>query len=263
MTTLVDAGGITPNGEPNILPAALGTARAADLPTGAELGDWNTATETMTWRAAARARLPIADLNASLQRMVFVAETRRSTDRESHGVVTTYGTSLRLLVTVAAQSLDFSLTLPAVAAKAELNMLQASTRLSVTGFVDDAVGRLLPKLTVFDVDAYVKYLEAVNQVQEYVVSHSQSIRPVVLARVNVKSSPVDLGSLTATFRAIRLIADGRSVNDALRALRDAPPDWADVVKEIYEQFDPDAGPDDRPRGHVRDEAQDWLDKLSR
>ncbi|MEP5624766.1 MAG: hypothetical protein ABJP82_19535, partial [Hyphomicrobiales bacterium] len=92
-----------------------------------------------------------------------------------------YGTAVRLSVVIIGKKLDVALTLPNIAATAQISNLQARISLSVDGYVGP-LGNLLPAPAKLNVENLEVYTSAFKSIQEIVFGPEGStfIAPTLL-----------------------------------------------------------------------------------
>ena len=226
--------------------------------TEADLTSWEIYEELVEYGAAVRMNLPVAKVDAKLDRQVLVRDVMRyATVRrgdESHD----YGVAIRLVVTVAAAKIDGELTLPVIAAKAELGMLSASARLRVIGYRNNDIGGMLPDFARLDVGNYGKYTEASDNIRAFIAKNKSFIFPVLLRTVEKPSSnEADLLQAVSRARALRAVANREPLDDVVRNSRDAWPEFASAVTEAYKNLAPGISDTDRPTKAQADAARRW------
>jgi hypothetical protein len=91
-----------------------------------------------------------------------------------------YGVSIRVLLEIFSDKLDFNLSLPTIAAKVELGVVRASSQLLIRGYAGD-ISASLPSWQSFDVDSYADYQKSVNELQHKILGDSANIRPELLS----------------------------------------------------------------------------------
>jgi len=91
-----------------------------------------------------------------------------------------YGVAIRVLLEIYDNQLDGDLTLPVVAAKAQLGVVSASAQLLLYGYTGD-LSDTLPNWQSFDVDSYADYLKSVSVLQGKVFGDPSKMRPVLLS----------------------------------------------------------------------------------
>ena len=129
---------------------------------------------------AAKLGFPIASMSTDDKLIVMLYGVTRHADVVDNGHTYRYGAAIRVLLEIYSEELDGDLTLPVVAAKAQLGAVSASAQLLVYGYVGD-LAQELPSWQSFDVNSYADYLKAVSAVQRQVFRDTAKIRPVLLS----------------------------------------------------------------------------------
>ena len=91
-----------------------------------------------------------------------------------------YGVAIRVLLEIYSAELEGDLTLPVVAAKAELGAVSASAQLLVYGYTGNLTQEL-PSWQSFDVNSYADYLKSVSDLRSQVLKDTANIKPVLLS----------------------------------------------------------------------------------
>lgn len=121
----------------------------------------------------------------------LVQEAKRfcvqTTDRDRR---VEYGTAVRLSVAVLSSDFNIALTLPNIAAKAQLNDIHARIALSVDGYVGP-LGELLPAPDNLNVENLAVYTTAFKAIQALVFGNTglDYISPTLLGYEDFKSDP--------------------------------------------------------------------------
>jgi hypothetical protein len=226
-------------------------------PAAADLENWQIRDDQLTYDAALKMNLPIATVDASFSRRVVLRDICRYTERTAGNVVTVWGVAVRLTVTVWSAKLDGRLTLPMVAAQAQLGMVNTSADLRILGFKNNEVGKLLPKFETLDVGSYGEYTKASDAVVAFISKRESNIVPVVLK--TFEKPPPKKERLTQAIgsaRATRFIARRKPLREALDSTS-AWPELGDAVKATYAELVPDATMETRPTDAQADEAHKW------
>jgi hypothetical protein len=112
----------------------------------------------------------------------LVQETSRSkTVTGEEGSAETWGVSVRLAVATSKWDVKASVTIPAIAAAAELNLATASAAIDVKGYRGD-LSAMLPKPTSLDVTSYTAYVSAFGEIQQKVFADLANGEPELLGR---------------------------------------------------------------------------------
>lgn len=238
------------------------TAASGDVPIPGpgELNTWEIVEEQLSYSAAVSMGLPVVKISATLDRQVLVRDVSRFKRLSVPSGTRDYGVGVRLVVTISAAKIDGEVNLPVAAAKAELGMLNAQARMSVIGFTDSKVGKLLPEFGELRVGSFGKYTTAADRVRDYIADHEEHITPDLLRSTEPLPDQDRLTPTIATARAIAAIANRRSLQDAISGLAGRP-EFAREVKEAYATFIPGLAIDARPSDAKAREAQAWSSLL--
>lgn len=112
----------------------------------------------------------------------LVQEAKRFLIKETgKGRLVEFGVSVRLWVAISKKDLDVELTVPNIAASAQLGNSQAKIGLSVAGYVGP-LGKLLPSPESLDVENFSSYTESFNAIQALVFGEQglENLSPVML-----------------------------------------------------------------------------------
>ena len=90
-----------------------------------------------------------------------------------------YGVSVRLLVAATDWEFKGKLTIPVVAASAELGYRSANIAIQVRGYVG-SLGDKLPSPTTLNVESYAEYITSFKAIQDQVFKDEENQRPVLL-----------------------------------------------------------------------------------
>lgn len=214
--------------------------------------------EQLSVKGAAKLGLPVGTVAAGLDSRVLLRDVRIFTTRTSEGVVYEYGVGIRMVVTVSATKLESSLTLPMVAAQAELGIINATAKMTVDGFRDTGVVNLFPKFQQLDVQTYSNWTTSMDSVREYVQAHTEAIFPVLLRKSSANPTEPNYLEAVAISRALVWIANARTLE---RAIDKVPSDIREATVSVYEQLSPDTDPVKRPTQQAVDLAlklTQWL-----
>lgn len=233
---------------------------AAAIPGRDELDTWEIADDQLSYSAALKMNLPVFTVDSSFQSRVLVRDVRRYARREVDGVVGEYGVAVRLVITVFALELEGALTVPVVAAQAELNLVSAHAKMTVLGFRDSKVGELLPSFEKLDIEGLQKYTQAADKIRSYISRNEAAVFPTLLRQVPEPPGPdeEELATGVATARALRLIARRRSQKEALAGI---PAGWevfTTATARTYASITPGAPVDARPDAEAAKRAATWV-----
>jgi len=221
-----------------------------------DLNRWDLLDTQLTTRAALKIGLPVASAAAGFMSTVVVRDFRWYCSTTDGELVREYGTSVRIVITAWEAKLEGNLTLPSLAAKAQLGAVQSSSHISILGFRDPAVGRLLPAFSTLGVDSYSDFMKATDAARVYISDHSGAVDPVLL-RESKPDASEDFAEAVVTTRTLRCIAERKTLASALRGIEPASA-AAENARRLYGYFLPGASADSEPTGEVVARAKTWL-----
>lgn len=222
-----------------------------------DLTTWQIIDDQLSVDAAAEAGFGVVSLEGSTQGRVIVRDVSMSTRRTIDGRECDVGCGLRLVVKVTAAELKGDLTLPVVAAKAQLSLLSASAEMSVKGLADPGAFDKLPSFAQLDVDGFSKYTESADIIRKHIADHPERVRPEILRVLPEQVDEGDYPRAVGVMFAMKAIADGHTLDEALRG---RPSDWAEyytAIRSTYASVVSGRG-DQEPSRAAREEARSWL-----
>ncbi|BCY09366.1 hypothetical protein [Actinoplanes sp. L3-i22] len=160
--------------------AGMPEPSAAPPPDGSELPILQQESYQMQATLAVKLGFPIATVSAADKVIAMLYGITRYTDVVDNGHTDRYGVAIRVLLEIYNEDVDADLTLPVVAAKAQLGAVSATAQLLVHGYVGDLAAEL-PSWQSFDVNSYAEYRKAISAVQRQVFRDVANIRPVLLS----------------------------------------------------------------------------------
>lgn len=228
-----------------------------------DLDTWQSLDDQLSVDAAAEAGFGVVKVEAGYQGRVIVRDVSMSCRRTVQGRECDIGASVRLIIKIIGLDLKGDLSLPAVSAKVELGLLRASADLRVVGVTNVAIFGAFPSFEKLDVEAFGKYTAAQDSIRKLITKDPSNIKPTLLRYLPEKVDDGDYPKAVGVVFAMKSIASGRSLDDALR---ECPRDWTDYYSAITDTYNTIAGigPDGsnhRPDGKARDEARAWLSWL--
>jgi hypothetical protein len=197
-----------------------------DLP---ELGQYQF---HLSFDEAASLGYAVAKLDEEHRHEVILFQAARFKDISQDGATFRYGTALEAIITVSVTKGDSSVTLAAVAASVQLSYANATSSLSVRGYLPQAP-LMLPEWGEFDVGAYSRFQQTVTDLQSKILFDNEHIRPQLLA-TTVPESSGNYGSVLGETYALDAISHGWTAQDALARLDSSDPDVRTAVEKAYQ-----------------------------
>ena len=227
-------------------------------PSPEELDTWVWDQYNLQTDVAAKLGFTVGGGNFGRRSRVLIAEFSRSKTITTGSTTTRWGVAARLIVNVVGLELGANVTLPFVAAEAQMNRLEASANLRVEGYVGENTGAQMPDFTTFDVESYVNLMQSLTKLKGLIGKDVESISPRPLWQFSAAESPnyaeEPLFAAVARVWALTAIQNG---DPLARAIEHFPgedtPDARYLMREVYNDVlgDPDATPDE----HARDTAE--------
>jgi hypothetical protein len=196
-----------------------------DLP---ELGQYQF---HLSFDEAASLGYAVAKLDEEHKHEVILFQAARFKDISHERATFRYGTAVEAIITVSVTKGDGSVTLAAVAASVQLSYANATSSLSVRGYLPQAP-LVLPEWGEFDVGAYSKFQQTVSDLQSKILFDNDNIRPQLLATTAPGSSG-NYGSALGETYALDAISHGWTAQDALGRLENSDPDLRAAVVKTY------------------------------
>jgi hypothetical protein len=221
-----------------------------DLP---ELGQYQF---NLSFDEAASLGFPVARLDEQYSHEVLIFQAARFKDVFYEGATFRYGAAVEAIITASVIKGDGSATVAAVAASVQLSYANATSSLSVRGYLPQAQLEL-PEWGEFDVGAYAKFQATVSDLQKILFDNAH-IRPQLLATTMPESSG-DYGSAVGQTYALDAISHGFSANDALGRLDKSDPEIRAAVEKTYEAAS--LSDSETPGPEARLKAKEDLEKI--
>jgi hypothetical protein len=150
------------------------------IPEPSELETWKWEQHRLETDVAANLGFSVGAVKAGRRARTLIAEFSRSKTIQSGDSQVRYGVAARLVVNVLGFDADANLTLPFVAASAEFNQLEAYADLTIEGYAGADTGALFPPFATFDVESYVKLMDALTSMKGVIGKNEDNIRPARL-----------------------------------------------------------------------------------
>lgn len=254
------------DGEEAVAPAADGPLAGlvpppdcAQIPTAAELNEIEKSHYESDATFAGTLAQGLFSASASGRRIVVVEDYYRGKYCTAPtGVRLLYGVGVRLRIGVSNIKGDVKLTLPFIAASAEVGAATAQYHLSVKGYTGTDISDLIPQPGDFNVESYVGLIEKIGKIQQLITKEIDKVTPVRLGIELAIDPEAVLRSGVGTAWALSQISDGRSLADALKAYSWTPEASA-AISAVYANLQVDDA--ERPHGDAVRTAQRLLGKL--
>ena len=204
-----------------------------------ELGELMVLAYDLTVKAAVDLNIPvIGTVGGGYNRRVVVYEwTRYKAVSDEDDVDHWYGYTIRFCLTVSEWNVDVGVSLPFLAAQAEMGQIQACWLMQVrglTGAIDDVV---LPPQDL-DVETYVLAKQSLEAVIGAIKDPDTKFVPgVLLAKVDPATTETEYWYSAVRAFALHQISVGRTMAIARSRLRTTDPMAIDIVTSVYNYFE--------------------------
>jgi hypothetical protein len=236
----------------------------ADLPS-----NWESHVYQLDRSAALDLGFTVGSVKATGRTGLLVMDTARTKEIRRGRRTERWGCGYRLVIEISDVDLVAKLSLPAIAASAEVSSAAASITLEVKGYKGDDLWDVIPPPAPLDVDSYRTYLDSAANIQRRFKDNPSNQVAVLLARSEGRFdilldglSDQDLDSAVTAAWALRGIAHGASL---AQALEDFPGEagLSEIVEHTYrnirgDRFDSPNPPDETEQAKARAHA-DLLD----
>ncbi|WP_166870296.1 hypothetical protein [Salinibacterium sp. ZJ450] len=237
-----------------------GTIQVLEEPFG--LGRWESSETQMSAHAAASLGfIGAGTINAEVKSLVLLRHLLNYKEVEGELGTERWGVAIRLVILAQSADLEASLTIPQVAARAELNDLQASAILLVHGYEHAGLIDKFPDFAFFkglNVESYANYTRASDDIKDFIGEHPEGIKP---AKLGVQTRPsrndADMATAVVTTVAIAAVADGKPFDAFRRRHPLYTEDDMNVARGVWERlgegsFDPGIEPSLVAQARARD-----------
>jgi hypothetical protein len=221
------------------------TGDDVQAPAAADLDTWHWQQYLLTWDLASKLGFAIGGVEGDFQSRVLVAEWSRSKTVKQAALEVRFGVTARLVVNVRSIDAEANLSLPFVAAEAQMNRAEAHANMTIEGYVGRKAGSLFPAFSTFDVESYVKLMEAMTSAKDVIGRDEANIRPVRLWCWGETTAPAGADATiaaVATAWALTRIARGNSLAETLDGYVESGDAIArTAIERVYASLDAGAG----------------------
>jgi hypothetical protein len=214
-----------------------------------ELGGWRWQQTEMSSNLALKLGFAVGSVSASAQSRTLLAEFSRSASVEVEDGLAQYGAAARLVVGVTSFEAKGTLTIPVLAAEAQLGRSQASVSLTVNGYVGDGLAELLPTgILTLNVDTYSSLTTSISEIVKLIGSDRENIRPELLWVEAEDEGPAkvedELTRSVGTAYALNQIKNRKTVDSAVDGYEDKDDLIAlEAIRHVYSILLPEDDPE--------------------
>lgn len=211
--------------------------------------------------AAANLSIPvIGSAGGSANRRVVVLEQAAYREVPENGAVLQYGYAVRFCVTVTKWDANLKLTLPFLAASAEVGSIAAHWTLQILGLAGPKIAEAILPPTELNVEKFVLAKQSLEKIIAAIQDQSTVFRAEVIRKVEAAEQTLHRRRIAvAETYGLSSLERGRSCADAARraGYDTGDPLLLDAVRDIYRTYGI-ASEVDRPGDEVRRAARDVL-----
>jgi hypothetical protein len=210
--------------------------------------------------AALEANIPVAGgLSGGYNQRVVVLERAAYKPIAVNEVKEQYGYAIRMAITVTKRTGSMKLTLPFLAASAELGEIEARWILKVHGLAGPKIDEVSLPPTELNVETFVLAKQSLEKligaVRDSSTKFSAQLIGVEKPRALVEG---DFTKSVAKAYALGRIERGRSIKRAIEDVEPATEEFKDLVSDAYQDFAGINNPDETPAGEVVRKARSIL-----
>lgn len=246
--------------ERDVQAAAAGIPQSLDDLTNIEVQSYD-----LSVTAAASLSIPvIGTVGGGLNRRVVVLEQAAFAEIADGEVKLRYGYAVRFCVTVSRWDANLKLSLPFLAASAEVGSVAAQWRLQILGLTGRKIDEALVPPTELNVEKFILAKQSQEKIIGAIRDSTTSFTPQLLLRIEPLQQKVrNLRIGASQTYALSSLERGRSLVEALRRLNADPAGdtlRTDTIRDLYRTF----GADDdnaKPSDSLRRQAREVLEGM--
>jgi hypothetical protein len=231
----------------------------------ADLTEASTRSYDLTVSAAAELQIPIAGSGSGgfnrrvivLERAAFKKiEPKGAADSEKH-----IGYAIRLCVTVNKWEASAKVSLPFLAASAQLGTIEAQWILQVIGLVGKAIDAAILPPTELSVETFFIAKQSLEKLIAAINDPGTVLRPQLIAEIRpLDQTRMDLRRSIGKAYALTSLERGRSFEEARVRLGEMEDEVQDAIREVYEAFAGGVSPQ-APSGEARKKAAEICGRI--
>ena len=255
--------GFRPEGTDDALTAYLDVGEVSLPATLAELDEQVTRAYDLTVTAAADAQIPLAGLGSGgLNRRIIVLERAAFRRHLTATSEQQFGYAIRLCVAVNKWEASTKISLPFLAASAQLGSVEAQWTLQVIGLSGKPIDTALVAPTELNVDTFVIAKQSLEKLVDAVHHRDTTFRARLIGQVHPPDvQMVELRTALARAYALSSLDAGRTLNEALAHAGALDGVMEDAIAGVYEGFGGLTTRDDKPARAVRLRATELCGRL--
>lgn len=149
------------------------------IPNPQDLSTWQQEIYEIAPSLAASVGFPLWSVEADEKLRVMLFGTSRYLDVPAGNYTYRYGIAIRVMLEIFDSENKAKLSLPAIAAQVELDVIQANAQLIIAGYTGNIASQL-PSWEAFDVNSYTSYMAAVSTLQKTIFGDMENTKPALL-----------------------------------------------------------------------------------
>lgn len=234
-----------------------------DIPTSLnELTNIETRAYDLSLTRAGQLNIPvIGSVSGGYQRRVVVLERVAYKELEAdEGIQHQFGYAIRLCITISDWNATSQVSVPFLAASAELGQIQAKWIMQVRGLAGEQIDRAILPPTELSVENFVLAKQSLSELIGAVRHPTTAFSAALIATVHpIDSLEREYRIATAKSYAVSRLAERQSLADARERLGSDRADVNDAIAEVYQELGGITDPDARPPEEVQRRARELLD----
>lgn len=220
----------------------------------------------LTVSAAVDLQIPIAGSGSGgLNRRVIVLERagfNKVGPDNPEGSEKHYGYAIRLCVTVNRWQATSKISLPFLAASAQLGTIEAQWILQVIGLKGKAIDKAILPPTELSVETFFIAKQSLEKLVEAINDSSTVFKPQLIAEIRAPDNTnLDLRRSIGKAYALTCLERGRSLEDAQQRLGSPDTEVLDAIREVYEIMNGIGDTSQKPSNEVRHKADEICGRL--
>ena len=232
-------------------------AQPPEPPAADDLGEIVATTYSLSIEAAGRLNIPVfGNASGSLSRQVVVYEWSRFRDvGQPDGSTQRWGFAIRFCVTVTKAAGEATVSLPVLAAEAQLGRVEAGWTMQVKGISGPKIREAVLAPEELDVETYIKARNSMQEIIAAIGDADTVIKPELLLTVPPDRPLDEYGRQALTTYVVACIGNGRLADWAINKLGNTEP-ARNIVRAVYEDFGVAQG--EAPGAVARAQAEEAL-----
>jgi hypothetical protein len=262
VTSMIEGGGeFVSSVDLGIGPSPVAPKPTAGIPTSlAELNQQVSRTYDLSVTAAGQLSIPVVgSVSGGFDRRVVVLERKAYKEITENQIKYQYGYAIRLAITVNKITGGIKLTLPFLAASAEVGTIEGKWILQVAGLAGPKIDAAILPPTELRVETFVLAKQSLTKVIN-AINHATTTFSAVQVGVVKPPDVVEREYRISIGRAYALgrIEKGRSIRDAIDDIETGDDVTRDTISDTYKEYAGITDANVKPSDHVRNMARTTL-----